>query len=61
MKIKVTDIEKNTTETYDYSNNNWARRYACMKNGLVHMWTPPKLVVGLGLTTSGRKWELING
>ena len=59
MKIKVTDLETKKTTIYDYSNNNWAGRYACMKNGLVHMWTPPKL--SSVIITSGRKWELING
>jgi hypothetical protein len=58
MKIKVTDLETNQIEIYNYSNNNWLGRYACIKNGVVHMWAPKNLVKGLALITSGRRWEL---
>ena len=64
MKIKVIDTDTKVETIYDYSNDNWAHRYACMKiegfqHGVVHMWAPPKVCVGGYIITSGRKWMLI--
>ena len=58
MKIVVEDIETGKSETYDYSDNNWRESPACMRNGRVHMWAPPKLTLGVTLRTSGRRWSL---
>jgi len=57
-QIEVTDVEKDTTETYDLSKANWKGAWACMRNGLVHMWSP----VGPNdpaIRTSGRIWKPI--
>lgn len=59
--VEVTDLDTNETTTYDWSDNNWAKRPACMKGGLVHMWTPNELkkcTGGGAIITSGRRWAL---
>ena len=74
MKIQVTQlanevcgIEEDRTEVYDFSNNNADNRWACMRDGGVHMWVPIELVTlykskGLksgAIITSGRNWQLL--
>ena len=65
MKIEVTNCETQEKTIYDYSKNNWALRWACMKDGLVHMWAPNELrgVNGLknnpNVLTSGRIWRVL--
>ena len=59
MKIKVTYLDTNTETVYDYSKDNWAKRWACMKGGLVHMWAPKEAGKGIVIKTSGRKWEVL--
>ena len=58
LKIEVTDVETGHVEVYDYSNNNWAMHFACMRNGLVHMWAPKEVAVGVTIRTSGRLWRV---
>lgn len=58
MKIVVEDVETGKSETYDYSDNNWRGVFACMRDGLVHMWAPAGLRLGMVLRTSGRRWSL---
>lgn len=59
MRIKVTDVETGSTDEYDYSKDNWAKRYACMRGGLVHMWAPKECRSGVVIVTSGRRWEVV--
>lgn len=59
MKIKVTDIDTGTVTIYDYSKDNWRRRYACMQDGAIHCWAPAQCAVGVIIKTSGRLWEVL--
>lgn len=58
MRIKVTDCETKESETYDLSQDNWKRSWACMRGGNVVMWVPPELpkLPGCCVKTSGRLW-----
>lgn len=59
VKIEVTDVGTGAVETYDYSRDNWAHRWACMRGGLVYMWAPPQCVPGIMIRTSGRLWHVL--
>ena len=61
-RVKVTELANGEVCVYDYSNVNWANRWACMLNGNVVMWTPSELRYPhtTAVITSGRRWELVN-
>lgn len=61
MKILVEDAERETSDVYDLSQSNWAGRWACMRDGLVHMWALEALpnVPGSAVRTSGRIWRVL--
>jgi hypothetical protein len=60
MKITVTDLDTNETTSYDLSRQNWRNAWACMRDGLVHMWAPPQLpITGQAIVTSGRRWQVV--
>lgn len=59
-RIRVTHLETGNVETYDYSDNNWRRTYACMRNGAVIMWVPLATNTFGPIVTSGRRWEVLS-
>lgn len=59
LRIEVTDLDTGKVTEYDYSRSNWANRWACMRDGGVHMWAPHQLRQSPNLITSGRRWRVI--
>lgn len=58
MYVKVTDCESGNVSYYEYSRENWAKRWACMRGDLVVMWTPTQISES-PIRTSGRIWQLV--
>ena len=58
----MTDLTSGEVSLYDYSRDNWARRPACMREGLVMCWAPSEVEYPhtKAVITSGRRWELVN-